>query len=409
METLEILELIQKGESSKVQFKERIKDAHSISQEMVAFANLKGGTILIGVNDKTGELNGLSFVEIQKYNNILSDASSNNVKPSIFIETEQAVINNQTIIIISVKEGSNKPYKDKDGIIWIKNGSDKRKVTSNEELARLLQESKSIFADEQLISNTSVSDIDTNILKYYILKSNISNFEEITEKLPDNFTPNDLEKYETDVFFNKINFQNTLKKFLQNIRVLNENELTLSGLLLFCDNLQRHRQLFTIDCVTFPDNNTNSTTYVDTEIIAGSYYFVFHKAMQFVNRNLRKIPSQTGFNVPPKSEIPTEVFEELIVNALVHRNYFINSTIKIFVFPNRIEIISPGVLPNSLTVENVINGIAIQRNPNLHSLAKYILPYKGYGTGIKRAVSMYANIQFINNLSKEQFIAIISK
>ncbi len=183
METLEILELIQKGESSKVQFKERIKDAHSISQEMVAFANLKGGKIIIGVNDKTGELNGLSFSEIQKYNNILSDASSNNVKPSIFIETEQVVINNQTLIIISVNEGTNKPYKDKEGIIWIKNGSDKRKVTSNEELARLLQESKSIFADEQIINNTSFADLDLNKFEIYLKKRHnkeLSNRKEIT-------------------------------------------------------------------------------------------------------------------------------------------------------------------------------------------------------------------------------------
>jgi len=409
METLEVLELIQRGESSKVQFKERIKDAHSISQEMAAFANLKGGTIIIGVNDKTGELNGLSFTEIQKYNNLLSDASTNNVKPSLFIETEQISIDGKILIIVTINEGINKPYKDKEGVIWIKNGSDKRRVTSNEELARLLQESKSIFADEQIIPNTSVSDVNINILKYFILKSNYSKFEELINKLPDNFTPDDLTKYETNDFFERINLKDTIKKFLQNIRVINENELTLTGLLLFCENLQNHRPLFTIDCVTFPANDTNSITYNDSEKIEGSYYCVYHKAMQFVERNLKKIPSQSGFNVPSKFEIPLEVFEELVVNALIHRNYFINSTVKIFVFPNRIEIISPGVLPNSLTIENILSGIAIQRNPNIHSIAKFILPYKGYGTGIKRAISMYQNIEFKNILTNEQFIAIIKR
>lgn len=61
MEALELMDLIEGGKNSTVQFKERVTDAHRIGQEMAAFANSRGGKILIGVNDKTGELNGLSF------------------------------------------------------------------------------------------------------------------------------------------------------------------------------------------------------------------------------------------------------------------------------------------------------------------------------------------------------------
>ena len=59
MEALELLDLIQKGESSSVQFKVRIDDAHKFSQELVAFSNSKGGIVIIGVDDKTGARNGL--------------------------------------------------------------------------------------------------------------------------------------------------------------------------------------------------------------------------------------------------------------------------------------------------------------------------------------------------------------
>ena len=70
MKALEILELISKGESSTVQFKDRLPHQDSLAQEMVAFSNTEGGILIIGVNDKTGSLNGLSFDEIQTINRI---------------------------------------------------------------------------------------------------------------------------------------------------------------------------------------------------------------------------------------------------------------------------------------------------------------------------------------------------
>jgi predicted HTH transcriptional regulator len=94
---------------------------------------------------------------------------------------------------------------------------------------------------------------------------------------------------------------------------------------------------------------------------------------------------------------------------LFHRDYFINSTIKVFIFSDRIEIISPGKLPNSLTVENIMSGISIPRNPILQTMAQHALPYKGLGTGIMRAISIYPDIQLINEQEKERFIVIIKR
>ncbi len=409
MKETEILETIQKGESSFVQFKRRIKDVHTISQEIVAFANFKGGTLIIGVDDKTGKLNGLSFDEIRKHNEFLANASSSNVKPNLFITTEQVLVNNEILIIASVPEGTNKPYKDKKGTIWVKNGSDKRRVTDNHEIARFLQQSKNVFADEQIINNSLLSDINRHIIKYFVLKSNAVKFEDVLDNFDNEITPYDLKKYELDDFLKRIKFNGTITKFLNSLRIVENEKLTLVGLLLFSDKLQYYRPMFTVDCVTFPENVSSANTYLDTENLKGSYFDIFLKTMNFIKRNLRKIPSGEGFNQPSKYEIPLQVFEELIVNALIHRSYFINSTIKIFIFPGRIEIISPGVLPNSLTVENVLSGISNQRNPILHSLAKFLLPYKGYGTGIKRAISLYSKIEFENNLQKEQFIATIKR
>ena len=127
MEASEVLDIIAGGETSKAQFKLNVTNATSIAQEIVAFANTKGGFIIIGVNDKTGAVEGLSFKDIQRINNLLTTAANEHVKSPISIETETVAVEpEKRIILVRVPEGFRKPYKDKDGLVFVKNGSDKR-------------------------------------------------------------------------------------------------------------------------------------------------------------------------------------------------------------------------------------------------------------------------------------------
>lgn len=115
-------------------------------------------------------------------------------------------------------------------------------------------------------------------------------------------------------------------------------------------------------------------------------------------RNLHKVQAGRGVNAPGLPEIPESVFEELLVNALVHRDYLVNAPIRLFIFDNRIEIISPGHLPNNLTVEKIRNGNSNIRNPILVSyVAKGLLPYHGLGSGIKRALEQWPQIEFADD------------
>ncbi len=378
MDAIELLDMIKLGESSSVQFKERIDNAHSISQEMVAFSNTNGGIIIIGVNDKTGALNGLSFEEIRKTNQLLVNAACDNVKPAIIITTETILANSQSILIIKIKEGSSKPYKDKEGIIWIKNGPDKRRVFANEEMARLLQEGRYIYADEMPVPSTSLKDIDIALFKKFI-----------ENKLQ--------QQVDADAF--------NPEQLLTNLNLLQSGELTVAGSLLFGKVPQIYRPLDSIQCVTTDALTLLSNNFIDSEpAFEGNIQELFTKAIAFLSRHIRKIQVEPSFNSLGVWEVPREVFEELIVNALLHRNYFTNSTVKIFVFPDRVEIISPGKLPNSLTVVNVANGVSIARNPVLRSFAQHILPYKGLGTGIRRALALYPDIELINDVLNDQFI-----
>jgi ATP-dependent DNA helicase RecG len=115
-------------------------------------------------------------------------------------------------------------------------------------------------------------------------------------------------------------------------------------------------------------------------------------------------------NAPGLSEIPESVFEELLVNALVHRDYLVSAPIRLFIFDNRIEIISPGHLPNNLTVEKMLAGNSNIRNPILVSfVAKGLLPYHGLGSGIKRALDAWPQVDFIDDRDGCLFTATVHR
>ncbi|WP_366525050.1 ATP-binding protein [Bacteroides sp.] len=103
-----------------------------------------------------------------------------------------------------------------------------------------------------------------------------------------------------------------------------------------------------------------------------------------------------------KLEIPYESLTEYVVNALVHRSLNIKSPIRIFIFDNRVEIHSPGTLPNGLTVEDVKNGTSMPRNMFLFTNANYLLPYTGAGSGVRRALEYNPNAVFSNGVEDKE-------
>jgi predicted HTH transcriptional regulator len=265
----------------------------------------------------------------------------------------------------------------------MKNGSDKRRVTSNDEMARLLQSSKVLFADEMPVPGTSIADVDVTYYKRFITKKYNKEFEDL-----------DIELHQS----------------LENLNLMKDGNLTLAGSLFFSHNRHKYRPQFSIQCVSVSSTNLIGNGFIDNEPpFEGNMKQVFDRTISFIDRNLKKVPAGHTFNSQTVWEIPYEVFEELIINALVHRDYFISSTIKVYLFGDRIEIISPGKLPNSLSLDNIKSGISIARNPILQTMAQHALPYKGLGTGIMRAISAYPDITFENNAEKEQFIVKIKR
>jgi len=381
METLEIIEILERGEDSNHQFKENITNALSLAGEMVAFSNTAGGMIILGADDN-GKPVGLSTDDIKRLNELVSNTATNNVKNPINPITENIKVGDNLLMIIHIAEGTDKPYMDNNGVVWVKSGSDKRRVTSREELRRLFQSSDLVHADGVPVTETTEDDIDLNDFKTFYK----------------NQYDEDLEKSDT-----------TLIQLLNNLNLAKDLFLNLAGLLLFGKEPEKYKPTFIIKAVCFVGNDPAGNKYRDSVDVKGKLKMQFKSAMEFLMRNLKYTQQDKGINTLGDLEIPPTVLEELIVNALIHRNYFINSSIRLFIFDDRVEIISPGRIPNNLTIENIISGNSNIRNDIITSFATKELPYRGIGTGIRRALKYYPDIEFKNETEGETFVAIIKR
>ena len=103
-------------------------------------------------------------------------------------------------------------------------------------------------------------------------------------------------------------------------------------------------------------------------------------------------------------EIPYTSLAEFTVNSLVHRSLNIKAPVRIFIFDNRVEIHSPGALPNGLTIDDIKAGTSMPRNMFLFNNAIYLLPYTGVGSGITRALDEDINVTFMNNDKAQEFV-----
>jgi len=387
MNSIELLDILSTGETSKVQFKERITSSDKFAAEIVAMTNSLGGIILLGIRDKTGDIIGLTNNELHDYGTRIANIATENVIPVVYVTTEIVTVELEekakNILIVNVGEGVNKPYKvSKTLKVYVKQGDTKRQVSDNAEMLRLFQESGNLLADEMEVPNTSIADVNIEEVKKY------------TEKV--------LEKTIEETGLE-------ITQLLKNINIIRNIRLTLGGLLFFGINPQKYKPAFCIKAVSFLGNNIEGKNYRDSQDILGTIPKLFKKGMDFFNNNLKYTQQGQNFNSLGILEVSRTALEEVLQNALIHREYFKNAPIRLLIFDNRIELISPGKLPNSLTVENIKSGNAVVRNNLLASYCVNTMYYRGFGSGIKRALKEQPNIEFINDIDGEQFIVKIPR
>ena len=398
----DILKQIKAGEVSGVQFKERILDKYDIACELVAFSNSHGGKLVVGIKDKTGEINALSYSEVQETTNLLSDIASENVVPSILIKIDTVEVEDGNLVIATVKEGLNKPYHDNKGIVWVKNGADKRKVFDNAELAEMMTDCGSFAPDEAGVRDATVNDLDATTIKQFLG----NRFERVLEKK--GLTGDAFNEASLDMICSAIAKGHDCEKILRNLRFIRpDGSLTVAAMLLFGKYTQRWMPMMTAKCICFAGNSVGSKVFrdkVNDADMEGNLLHQYDTIMDFFTRNLHNVQVGDEFNSMGKLEIPYTSLVEFTVNSLVHRSLNMKAPVRIFIFDNRVEIHSPGALPNGLTIDDIKAGTSMPRNMFLFNNAIYLLPYTGVGSGITRALDEDINVTFMNNDKAQEFV-----
>ena len=398
----DILKQIKAGEVSEVQFKERVLDKYDIACELVAFSNSHGGKLVVGIKDKTGETNALSYSEVQETTNLLSDIASENVVPSILIKIDTVELDDGNLVVATVKEGLNKPYHDNKGIVWVKNGADKRKVFDNAELAEMMTDCGSFAPDEAGVRDATVNDLDAATIKLFLG----NRFERVLEKK--GLTGDAFKEASLDTICSAIAKGHDCEKILRNLRFIRpDGTLTVAAMLLFGKYTQRWMPMMTAKCICFAGNSVGSKVFrdkVNDADMEGNLLHQYDTIMDFFTRNLHNVQVGDEFNSMGKLEIPYTSLVEFTVNSLVHRSLNMKAPVRIFIFDNRVEIHSPGALPNGLTIDDIKAGTSMPRNMFLFNNAIYLLPYTGVGSGITRALDEDINVTFMNNDKAQEFV-----
>lgn len=375
----ELIELCSLGESTTVQYKLEFTTPKQIAEELVAFANTRGGIIVFGVEDKTGKMLGLTYEQVQYISRELGNTANNLVRPVIYIDIETIKHNDLNFIVAYVKSGADKPYKDLSGNIWVKQGADKRRVTENAEIRRLLQNSHQYEADADGVDGTTEDDIDTKALDSY--------FSHVYNRRIDEFNM-------------------PRKSVLRNAHITDDlGRLTIAGLMYFAKDPQLFRPQHCIKAVWFYGNEIGGTEYRDSRDITGTIPEMYDEAVRWIKSCLNRPQNGQSFNSVGVLEISEVVLEELVQNALVHLDLLKPAAVRLLVFDNRIEIVNPGCLPDGQTVGEMLLGNSAPRNRLLAQFGSNTMPYRGLGSGIPRVMATGNDVELIDCPDGNQFIA----
>lgn len=327
----EILRQLRAGEDSRAEFKElRFGERDVISpntedfaSELVAFANGVGGTLFLGVDD-AGSVVGVPAEKWGQAEQWVLNVATHNCDPPIRPEIRRGALpvptNREVAVMLVVVPRGLFVHSTSGGRYHARFGSTKRRLTGPE-LARLFQErGRGYVFDEQQVFSATVDGLDWNRLEAFFGRS---------QKIP-------------------------WLDLLRNTRVTTRDEdgldrPTVAGLLAFSADPARLLPSAYIEAACYGDTRLTSDDLVHAERLAGPVADQIDARIAFVMHYMRH-----GRPASAKDAYDIDVVDEAIVNAVAHRDYSVSgSKIRLFLYSDRLEVYSPGKLPNGLAIEEM--------------------------------------------------------
>ena len=164
-------------------------------------------------------------------------------------------------------------------------------------------------------------------------------------------------------------------------------------------------------CVSFVGNSIGGTEFRDKSgnDADGNAVHLYNYIISFLTRNLRRKQVEKDFNSQGELEVSIASLSEIVTNGILHRSYVIEAPLRVFIFDNRIEIHSPGLLPEGVSMESIKHGASVPRNKLLFNHGINLLPYTGAGSGITRALKFTPDIKFVNDETLNEFVVTVER
>ncbi|MGE5339959.1 MAG: ATP-binding protein [Candidatus Omnitrophota bacterium] len=187
-------------------------------------------------------------------------------------------------------------------------------------------------------------------------------------------------------------YESELNSYLKNLHLLDDNNIpTVTGILFFGKKPQFFFQSAQVICAYIKGNDLSIPPF-DKKDITGRIPDILENTEKFINLYLREEHVIEGFKPEIRREVPPAALREAVVNAISHKDYTIGAPIRIFIYENRLEIRTPGKLPNSVTPESMrIGGSHILRNPTIYNLLYKMGMVTAIGSGVRRIISLVKN------------------
>ncbi len=380
MNKTELLELIASQENSRVEFKRDDCHPDDITKEMSALLNVVGGVVLLGVEDD-GRISGLTRSQKEAEEWLMNMARNNLQPPTIPVWTSMVMEDGSVVGIVELPADSpGKPHKAKRGKAWVtyvRVGSASREATREEE-GRLYQAARLVRYEIKAVSDMGLESVDIDRIENYLR-------DVLKRSVPGR---TDAEGW---------------RRLLLNSDLLvsagDGDNVSVAGLLLFGENPNRRLPQAGVTAAAFPSAEKDYNT-VDEERIRGPLApivsargavverGVIDRTVDFVKRNMGSVAWLDGARRRRKRAFPVDAVREAVVNAVVHRDYAREGTdIEVSLYVDRLEVISPGRLPNGVTVEKMREGVVrVARNELLKEILRDYRYIEHQGMGVRNRI-----------------------
>jgi ATP-dependent DNA helicase RecG len=370
----ELLDVLRNGENSAVEFKRDDITVEQLAKELVAFSNFDGGMVLLGVEDD-GSVSGITRPKLEEW---VMTTCRDKVRPAIipFYEVLRDVEPGKDVAVVRVPTGFNvqSRWHNNRNIYYIRVGTQSREPTTDE-LSRLFQQRGTFRAELRPVSGATFDDLDLRRLKDYFGR---------VRKQDDIPADDDLTGWQT---------------LLLNTELMAEDGVTLSAVLLFGRNPSRFLPQSGIDAAAFPGTEKDYAAVErvklrgpltplmneQAELVEAG---LVEQAFDFVRRNTGTTATlEDGVRRKERPAYPPEAIREVMVNALIHRDYLLSATdIELSVYSDRVEVISPGRLPNGITTTRMRAGCRAARNQLLKDIMRDYGYLEHMGLGVPRKI-----------------------